>query len=50
MPSLPFMEASEMIEYQARHRKSAACRTGLLSGPIAADCGKGLVEAVAARA
>ena len=39
-----------MIEYQARNRKSAACRTGLLSGPIAADCGKALVEAVAAAA
>ena len=50
MPPSPFIEAGEMIEYQARNRKSAACRTGLLSSPIAADCGKALVEAAAAAA
>ena len=50
MPPLPFMETGEMIEYQARNRKSAARRTGLLSGPTAADCGRALVEAVAVAA
>ena len=50
MPPSPFMETGEMIEYQARNRKSAARRTGVLSGPTAADCGRALAEAVAAAA
>jgi hypothetical protein len=50
MPPSPFMETGEMIEYQARNRKSAARRTGLLSGPTAADYGRALVEAVAVAA
>jgi hypothetical protein len=48
--AIAFTEAGEMIEYQARNRKSAARRTGVLSGPTAADCGRALAEAVAAAA